>query len=391
MRGFIRIFIYLTVVLVAFFLGGALVAGGLPIDIPGLPADIIPDQPDNHLGAAEEEPESCSKVSVGPPSIADTVETISPAVVNINTMIKSSVSWGNPFFNDPFFQEFFGDSLWRESTQLRKGIGSGFIISEDGYLITNEHVIHGATEITVTAIGSEEPIQAEIVGTDEELDLAVLRLKTDKKFPYVKLGDSSKLRPGDWVIAIGNPYGLDHTVTAGVVSALGRPVEIENRLYRDLIQTDAAINPGNSGGPLINVAGEVIGINTAVNAQAQGIGFAIPINTTKEVLDDLINKGKVIRPFLGVYMHDITPEIAYYLDLPDLKGVFIREIINNSPAQEAGLLPKDVIRKVNNELVQNSEDFRKKLRSHQIGDKIQLEVVREGNTIQITVTLGEQP
>ncbi|NLC08073.1 MAG: PDZ domain-containing protein, partial [Syntrophomonadaceae bacterium] len=251
--------------------------------------------------------------------------------------------------------------------------------------------VSDATEISVTAIGFNDPIPAKVVGADHELDLAVLKLETNQEMPYIALGDSDSIRAGEWVIAIGNPYGLDHTVTAGVISALGRPVQIEDRFYRNLIQTDAAINPGNSGGPLLNLAGEVIGINTAVNAEAQGIGFAIPINTAKEVLDDLINKGKVIRPYIGVYMQQVTSEIAHYLDLPDLQGAFISEVIPNSPAHKAGLRSRDVIRRIDDQVVTNPEDLRQKLKNHQAGDKVVLEIYREKQTHKITVTLGEQP
>ncbi|NLK52358.1 MAG: PDZ domain-containing protein [Syntrophomonadaceae bacterium] len=371
-----------------------MVAGGLPIDIPGL--SIIKSSPDAHNQDKTTYPTAraiglTEGVNIGPTTIADMVEKIGPAVVNINTTFKTRVQVIDPFFNDPFFEQFFGDSLRRQSTEVQHGIGSGFVISPDGYVVTNEHVIQGASEITVTVTGFREPIPARVVGADRELDLAVLKLQIDRELPAITLGDSSTLRAGDWVVAIGNPYGLDHTVTAGVISALGRPIQIEDRTYRNLIQTDAAINPGNSGGPLLNLAGQVIGINTAVNAQAQGIGFAIPINTAKEVLEDLINKGKVVRPYLGVYMQTITPEIANYLGLPDRQGALVAEIIANSPAKKAGLLSKDVIRKLENKNINDPEDLRQKLREHQAGDKVTLEVIRNQQTVQITVTLEEQP
>ncbi|MGI6648619.1 MAG: S1C family serine protease [Bacillota bacterium] len=394
MRNLAKKTIYLALILVAFFLGGTLVAGGLPFDIPGLNQILSKSsgelRSDNN-SAKKANATTPTDIRIGPTTIADTVSTISPAVVNINTTFTTSVSLNDPFFNDPFFQHFFGNSLRRESTQVKHGIGSGFIISQDGYVITNEHVVSDATEISVTAIGFNDPIPAKVVGADHELDLAVLKLETNQEMPYIALGDSNSIRAGEWVIAIGNPYGLDHTVTAGVISALGRPVQIEDRFYRNLIQTDAAINPGNSGGPLLNLAGEVIGINTAVNAEAQGIGFAIPINTAKEVLDDLINKGKVIRPYLGVYMQQVTSEIAYYLDLPDLQGAFISEVIPNSPAHKAGLRSRDVIRRIDDQVVTNPEDLRQKLKNHQAGDKAVLEIYREKQTHKVTVTLGEQP
>jgi Do/DeqQ family serine protease len=393
MRLFSRISIYVAALLVAFFLGGLVVAGGLPSEISGLtqlwsaPEEQVKS---GALGTAKASSQ-LNSISIGPTNIADVVENISSAVVNINTTIKTTLSSNDPFFNDPFFQQFFGDSMRPPRTQVSHGIGSGFIISADGYIVTNEHVVNQATEITVTVVGIDEPITAQVVGADQELDLAVLKINANRELPTIGLGDSITLRAGEWVIAIGNPYGLDHTVTAGVVSALGRPVEIENRLYRNLIQTDAAINPGNSGGPLLNLVGQVIGINTAVNAQAQGIGFAIPINTVKDVLEDLIHKGKVIRPYLGVYMKQISSDIAYYLNLPDQKGTLISEVVPNSPAQKAGLRAQDVIRKINDQATTDPEDLRQKLREYQTGDKVILEIIREGKTLQISVVLGEQP
>ncbi len=383
-----KLLVYTAALLIAFFLGGLVVAGEVP-ELSNL-------WPKTKVGEPSKEPNqgtanASSNLNIGPTSIADTVAGISPAVVNINTTIETEVSLNNPFFNDPFFREFFGDSQRQPKTQISQGIGSGFIVSADGYVITNEHVVDQATEITVTVDGFSEPVPAKVIGADQELDLAVLKLETNQPLSAVNLGDSAALRPGEWVIAIGNPYGLDHTVTAGVVSALGRPIQIEDRLYRNLIQTDAAINPGNSGGPLLNLAGQVIGINTAVNAQAQGIGFAIPINTVKEVLDDLINRGKVVRPYLGVYMKQISSDIAYSLKLPDQQGALISEVAPNSPAQKAGIKAWDVIRKVNDQITTDPEDLRQKLRGFKAGDKVVLEIIREGKTMTVEAVLAEQP
>jgi Do/DeqQ family serine protease len=389
--GFARRFtIYLAALLIAFFLGGLVVAG----EVPGL-SNLWPkakvSEPAKEPSQGKDTANASTNLNYGPTGIADMVASISPAVVNINTTIETDVTLNNPFFNDPFFREFFGDSPRQPRTRVSQGIGSGFIVSADGYVITNEHVVDQATKITVTVDGFPEPVAAKVVGADQELDLAVLKLETNQPLSAVNLGDSATLRPGEWVVAIGNPYGLDHTVTAGVVSALGRPIQIEDRLYRNLIQTDAAINPGNSGGPLLNLAGQVIGINTAVNAQAQGIGFAIPINTVKEVLDDLINRGKVVRPYLGVYMKLISSDIAIGLKLPDQQGALISEVAPNSPAQKAGLQPWDVIRKINDQPITDPEDLRQKLRSFKAGDEVILEIIREGKTITVGVVLAEQP
>ncbi|NPV27776.1 MAG: trypsin-like serine protease [Firmicutes bacterium] len=327
---------------------------------------------------------------IGPTTIADTVQQIGLAVVNIDTEIESPSPRGfDPFFNDPFFREFFGDAFRVRPSQKQHGIGTGFIFSKDGYIITNEHVIAQASKVVVT-IG-KDTYPAKVVGADHELDLAVLKVSADRDLPTLVLGDSNSIRVGDWVIAIGNPYGLDHTVTAGVISATGRPVTIQDRSYRNLIQTDAAINPGNSGGPLLNLKGEVIGINTAVNAQAQGIGFAIPINTAKDVLEDLVNKGRIIRPWLGVELEPVTPEFARYAGLPDLEGVVISRVVPGSPAAKAGLKPADVIRGINNEKTSNWEDLNDRLRKLHAGQKTVISIWRDKQDVSVEVILGERP
>jgi S1-C subfamily serine protease len=222
---------------------------------------------------------------VGPETVADVVSQVSPAVVKISTTITTG-SADDPLFSDPFFREFFDlPTVPREE----EGLGSGFIISSDGYILTNEHVIEGANKISVTVIGFDKEIEARVVGSDYDLDLALLKIDAGGSLPFLTLGNSDQIRVGNWVIAIGNPYGLDHTVTTGVISAKGRPISVEDRQYENLLQTDASINPGNSGGPLLNLNGEVVGINTAISSEAQGIGFAIPTSTVQQVLEDLKN------------------------------------------------------------------------------------------------------
>jgi S1-C subfamily serine protease len=224
---------------------------------------------------------------VEPNTIADTVAAVGPAVVRIDTEVTTQVE--NPFFNDPLFQQFFGQDFGQSQTEVEQGLGSGFLVSPDGYLLTNEHVIDGATSITVTIAGQSQPVSAQVINSDKDLDLAVLKVNAGTDLPYLKLGDSDNTPVGSWAIAIGNPYGLDHTVTVGVISAKGRPIAVQDRNYTNLLQTDASINPGNSGGPLLNLDGQVVGINTAVDEQAQGIGFAIPSNTALTFLDSVIN------------------------------------------------------------------------------------------------------
>lgn len=327
---------------------------------------------------------------VGPGTIADIVAEAGPAVVKIDTLTPVRNPHFDPFFNDPFFREFFG-KIMPEKREYRPGLGSGFLISSDGYILTNEHVIDGASEIKVTVLGFPEPFKARVVGADYDLDLAVLKIDAPRKLPYLKLGDSERLRVGEWVIAIGNPYGLDHTVTVGVISAKGRPIDIEDRHYKNLLQTDASINPGNSGGPLLNLKGEVIGINTAVNAQAQGIGFAIPSNTVKEVLDDLVKKGKVVRPWLGVQVQQVDKNWADYLKLPVAEGALVVGVVPGSPADRAGITRGDVILEIGGRKIKTPEDLVTAIKEQKVGAIVELLLWREGKLVRVRVVINEKP
>lgn len=329
---------------------------------------------------------------IGPSGIADMVERVSPAVVNIEATVRVDNGYVDPFFDDPFFRDFFGDRfnvLPRSSYE--KGIGTGFIISSDGYVVTNQHVVNNAVKIEIKVNGVEKPIPARIVGQDYELDLAVLKLESKGSFSTLKMGNSDTIRVGDWVIAIGNPYGLDHTVTVGVISAKGRPITIGDRQYRNLIQTDAAINPGNSGGPLLSTSGEVIGINTAVNAQAQGIGFAIPINTAKEVLDQLIEQGKVVRAYMGVGLKDLNQEIASQLGVPVGRGVLVAQVVPGGPAARAGLRVGDVIIKMDGWEVRNYDTLKTILNRKKAGQTLKLVIIRGNKQMEVPLVLGEKP
>jgi Do/DeqQ family serine protease len=330
-----------------------------------------------------------SGVIVGPTNIADMVEKVSPAVVNIETTVVTSNSMNDFPLNDPFFRQFFGDNSFTPKPNVQKGIGTGFVISKDGYVVTNQHVIDKASKITVN-FDEDKQYEAKVVGQDYELDLAVLKIDGNKNFTTVKIGDSDSMRVGDWVIAIGNPYGLDHTVTAGVVSAKGRPIEIEDRVYKNLIQTDAAINPGNSGGPLLNTKGEIIGINTAVNAQAQGIGFAIPINTAKEVLNELIENGKIMRPYMGIWLQPVDEEIARHFGI-EKKGIIILNITSGGPADKAGVLKYDVIVSIDEKEINSYDDLQEFLQDKKVGDRIMLEISRNGKPMLLPLNLAEKP
>jgi len=325
---------------------------------------------------------------LGPDTIPDMVSMASPAVVRINTTTISSGRQSDPFFNDPFFRQFFGNQFGIPSQpQESHGLGSGFIVSADGYILTNEHVISGVSQIEVTLSSREKPYPARKVGADSELDLAVLKIDAEGDLPYVSMGDSDSIRVGDWVVAIGNPYGLDHTVTVGVISAKERPMTIQDKQYRNLLQTDASINPGNSGGPLLNLKGEVVGINTAINAEAQGIGFAIPSSTVKSVFDDLVNKGGVSHPWLGVYLQSVTKDSAQYFGLSDLNGAIVASVVKGSPADLAGLRQGDVIVRYNGSDIANPNKLIELVQATSIGSQVEIQFIRGGKTNTVVATI----
>lgn len=348
--------------------------------------------------------------------IADIAELASPATVFI------SVEWPLPeqtqqreITQDPFsmfFDYWFSDPFFSPQPQSQQtSAGSGFIIDQSGIILTNQHVVGNIGEnqtvkVIVDAPGLEREYDAEIIGADSTLDLAVLRITNGQEhlFPTVPLGDSDASRIGEWTIAIGNPYGQDfeHTVTVGVLSAKGREITILSRdtgttqIYKNLMQTDAAINRGNSGGPLLNIQGEVIGINTAVHSQAQGIGFAIPINIAKDVLDELITTGQVKhelepRAWLGIYYGNLEESVAKQLRIPDEKGVIIMDIVKGSPAEEAGLKPWDLIRRIGDQDIYNLDTVKEIISAHEPGDELLFTVYRDGNVQLFSITLGNMP
>ena len=347
--------------------------------------------------------------------IVKTVEIVSPAVVSISTerTIASSQysqerSYGEQFENfDEFFRRFFRSP--RQPREFKqKGLGSGMIINENGYILTNQHVIHQVDEggISIT-LSDGRILDAEIVDTDLESDLAVLKIKADS-LPQVTLGDSDNLRVGQWAIAIGNPFGYalselnqkyEPTVTVGVISARERAMQIggagtEARVYTDLIQTDASINPGNSGGPLVNISGEVIGINSAILSPSGvgsiGIGFAVPINKAKRILDSLVEYGKIEWPWIGVYMQpELTEDLAKKFGVK--KGVLVTEVVKSSPAEKAGLKAGDVIQKVNEKDVNSPLDLKTEILKLEIGEEIVLTLVREREEIVIALTTDRIP
>ncbi|MBW1713781.1 MAG: DegQ family serine endoprotease [Deltaproteobacteria bacterium] len=286
--------------------------------------------------------DSKEPVEMNNQTVVRLAEKLKPAVVNIDT--EATVSVGGPFtspnmprdFKD-FFERFFG--RMPEQKQRRQAMGSGFIVSEDGYIVTNNHVVEKAEKITVRLLDKRH-FEAKVVGSDPKTDVALLKIEAND-LPHVILGDSDKLKVGEWVLAIGNPFGLDHTLTAGIVSAKGRIIGAGP--YDDFIQTDASINPGNSGGPLFNFHGEVVGMNTAIIAQGQGIGFAVPVNVVKDVISQLKDKGRVVRAELGVLIQPVTKELAESFGLEEIKGALISQVMSGSPAEKAGLRRGDIV------------------------------------------------
>jgi len=325
---------------------------------------------------------------VGPDAFADVVARSSPAVVKISARVNSPGS--GIFFSDQFFRQFFG--FPPGPGRQEEGLGSGFIISRDGYILTNEHVVDGANEIIITVAGFDKELRAEVVGADYDLDLALLKIDAGRELPSLTLGNSDQIRVGNWVIAIGNPYGLDHTVTTGVISAKGRPISVNDRHYENLLQTDASINPGNSGGPLLNLQGEVIGINTAINAQAQGIGFAIPASTVLSVLEDLKNgANKTARPWIGVQVRNLDRETASYLGLEKAEGAVVAGIVPGSPAEKAGMRQWDVIVEFNGKKVGSADDLVPFIKQSQVGGKVKVVALRRRQALSFTVTVAEKP
>jgi serine protease Do len=323
-------------------------------------------------------------VPVVPESFSDLAEIVSPAVVNIRAVkiVKNrggkSPSFGkDPFREDnpmkDFFDRFFGPEQQPDLKQ--RSLGSGFIIDTSGYVVTNNHVIENADKITVF-LKNEKEYDAKIIGRDANTDIALIKIISEDKFPVVHLGDSDALKVGQWVVAIGNPFGLGHTVTAGIVSAKGRV--IGSGPYDDYIQTDASINPGNSGGPLLNMHAEVVGINTVIIAGGQGIGFAIPVNMAKEVVSQLRDSGAVTRGWLGVSIQDLPKDLAEYFGIDDRQGVLIADVIPGDPADEAGIRPRDIVLEIDGEKIKNSRELLKKVANLQVGQITAIKVLRDG-------------
>ncbi len=381
----------LIIIALVALLGGVLIAEHL---------ELTPTQNINLLTNKIDSSPSSSVANFWPPNIfVELAKKVKPGVVNISTtkVIKGGsrvFRHFSPFFRerDPF-RDFFGEDFWErffgelpQRDYVQRSLGSGFIIDQEGHIITNNHVIEGASEIRVR-LSNEKEFPAEVVGRDPKTDIALIKIKGGKDLPVVRLGDSDKLEIGEWVMAIGNPFGLAHTVTVGIVSAKGRV--IGSGPYDDFIQTDASINPGNSGGPLFNIRGEVVGINTAIVASGQGIGFAIPINMAKEIIPQLKEKGRVTRGGIGVYVQKLTPELAKSFGLEKDKGALVAEVLPGSAAEQAGIRRGDVIVKFNGKEIDEMNELPKIVAATPVGKEVEVEVIREGKPLTLKVKVGE--
>jgi len=325
------------------------------------------------------------------PDFAELAALLKPTVVNISTAKtiapqKRPHRAPSPYGQDPF-QDFF-DRFFEGMPQhpyKQRSLGSGFIISDDGYILTNNHVVAGADEIKVKLADGRE-FKGEIKGADEKLDLALIKINGKDHFSVAHLGDSDVIRVGEWVMAIGNPFGLEQTVTAGIISAKGRV--IGSGPYDDYLQTDASINPGNSGGPLFNVRGEVVGINTAIVAGGQGIGFAIPVNMAKGIITQLKETGKVTRGWIGVAIQAVTPDLAQSFGLEGEKGALVSEVVKDGPADKAGLKAGDIILEFDGKMIHEMNELPRLVAATPVGKKVEIKLLRDGKEVKVSVTVA---
>ena len=331
-------------------------------------------------------------------AFVEVAKKVQPAVVNISTektiTMKPWDKFGEDFFKGSPFEDFFKGfgfsprEKGKEYRQKQRSGGSGVIVDKEGYILTNNHVVEGADKVKIKLNDGRE-FTATLKGQDSRTDLAVLHIKA-KDLPVAALGDSDKLEVGEWAIAIGSPFGLEHTVTVGVISAKGRS-GLGTGTYEDFIQTDASINPGNSGGPLIDIDGEVIGINAMIIQPGTGIGFAIPINMAKQILNDLIKQGKVIRPWLGISAQDLTPEMIEHFNVKEKDGVLVGQVYPGTGAEKAGLTSGDIIKSVDDKAVKNVNELVKEIQKKKVGQKVKLNIIRDGKPMVIELTTTSMP
>ena len=328
-------------------------------------------------------------------AVVKAVRQVSPAVVNISSAyeVRKRTSPFSGFGLNPFFDEFFRDFFDPrfERRQQNTSLGSGVIIDgEKGLILTNAHVIQKAGTIKVV-LQDEREFEARIVGADPDSDLAVLKIDSKDRLPAIKMGNSEDLMIGETVIAIGNPFGFSHTVTTGVISAVNRSIRAQDRVYHDFIQIDASINPGNSGGPLLNINGDLIGINTAIYAKAQGIGFAIPIDKARKIISDLIQYGEVIQAWIGITVQNMDESLARYLEVPGNKGIVIKTVEPKSPAKEAGMQESDIILSIDDKKITSIDDYKSVTKSIAAGDTLQAMLWRNGKKQTVVINTKVYP
>ncbi len=328
-------------------------------------------------------------------AIQDVAKRNIPAVVHVEVTEKQQfLNPLLPFADDPLFRHFFSIPKNQKPMEREvKGLGSGILMDEKGFILTNSHVVSGATKINVVLSDGRRYSgdSVKVIGTDSKTDLGVIRLIDGQSFPFAKFGDSDKVEIGQWVVAIGHPQGLDQTVTQGIISAMHRRGIADPSSYQDFLQTDAAINPGNSGGPLLNLTGEVIGVNAAIVSQSggfEGIGFAIPSNMALHVAKAIISKGKVERGWLGLTIQDITPELAHSFNLPNTRGVLVANVFRDGPADRAGIRKGDVIVRYEGKEILDAADFRNQVATAPISQRVTLTVIRDGKTMEIPISIG---
>lgn len=346
------------------------------------------------------EAQSTEEVAIAVPQnyVSDVVKRVGDSVVRIDASRK--VATNVPaMYNDPFFRQFFGSQIPNiPDERIQQGMGSGFVVSSDGLILTNAHVVEGSDKVKVT-LKNGSSYEGKVMGTDSLTDVAVIKIEADAELPAVTFANSDTLQPGEWTIAIGNPLGLDNTVTTGIVSATGRTsaqVGVADKRV-SFIQTDAAINPGNSGGPLLNAKGEVIGINTAIIQNAQGLGFAIPVNSARDIAEELIANGKVDHPYLGIQMAKITPELKQELsrqknlNVNAEEGILIIDVVPDSPAARSGLQPGDVIQEIEGKKITEADEIQQIVAKTEVSDRLDLGLSRDNQQLDLEVTVGVLP
>ncbi len=373
--------------------GGMALGGNYLINSP----QSIAQDADSKPVTVESKNSETTAIAIPQNYVSDVASKVGDSVVRIDA--SRTVATNVPaMFNDPFFRQFFGSQMPNiPNEQIQRGLGSGFVVSSDGLILTNAHVVDGSDKVEVT-LKDGRTFEGKVMGTDLFTDVAVIKIEAEN-LPAVAFADSDQLQPGEWAIAIGNPLGLDNTVTTGIVSATGRSgaqVGVADKRV-SFIQTDAAINPGNSGGPLLNAKGEVIGINTAIIQNAQGLGFAVPINTVRDIAEELIAKGKVDHPYLGIQMAQINPQLkeqlksAKNLEVDADQGVLIVDVVPNSPADRAGLQSGDVIQEIEGKAITETDEMQQAVAKTEVGEKIALGLQRDGKQVDLEVEIGVLP